>query len=256
MVVLIAGLVACEPQRAPVSGGVTPLPPTPTPVLETPLRYGLGASLVPFALDTVDIRQLALVDQLTTEIADGYDLLVSFEPQTNWQVAPTPFTLALIINPNLPPLDNADVRSLVAASVVSSEVVTNTMWQPVETSNQTIQEIRASLLQNGFPDGIKLTLAYTIEVGVAALEAQFEQRNIEIQVLPVTSDQLPNLFERQQAHVLWVAYLGDEGQAQWAETVGEANIVPVAQVPLYYQAAAGIEVVGYTDAGLPLIARP
>jgi hypothetical protein len=255
LVVMLAFVAACEPQRAPVSGGIVPPTPTPTPVLETPLRYGLGASLVPFDFASEDIRKIALVDQLTTENAEGYDLLVSLAPQDGWEIAPTPLTLAFVINPTLPPLNNAAIREVVAQSPQASELVNNTMWQPIGTSRLSIADSRARLLENGFVDGIQLTLAYAIEPGIDALEPQFIAHSIEIQRLPVTSQLLPTLITNQQAHLLWVAYLGAEGQATWAQQVGVENIVPLAQVPLYYLAAPTIEVVGYTDSGLPLIAR-
>lgn len=248
-------LVACEPQQQPIAGGLVPPTPTATPALIEPLRYGLGASLLPFNLTTDDLRQTALVDSLTTDTADGYDMVVSSIQQEGWQTAPNTLTLALIVNTNAVPLNDSDLRSLLVDALDARVLVNGTTWQPSKTSSRRPDQTRASLAARGLPDGLELVLAYETDAVLIPLKSLFADINVELTLLPVSADQRDRVIERQQAHLFWVVW-GSAAQRQgWIERVGESNVLAMVQIPLYYRAAAAVDISGTSTSGLPLITR-
>lgn len=248
-------LAACEPQRQPVAGGIIPPTPTATPSFVEPLRYGLGVSLQSFHLATDDLRQLALVDDLTTDYAEGYDLLVSSLPQEGWETADNTLTLGLVINAATTPLNDSNLRDMIVGGLDARALVDDTVWQPSQTATRRASQIRAALTAQGRPDGLPLVLAYETEAALMPLISLFNDMNIELVTIPTLPQQRSDLLESGQAQLFWVVWGSEAGRTAWEQQAGAANVIAMVQVPLYYLAADGISLTGSSNSGLPLIAR-
>ncbi len=255
LVALALLAAACEPAKVPVAGGVMRPTATPTSAPAAALRYALGQSLGAISVDTAPIQQIALVDQLTTEDAEGYDIVVSLRQQEGWQTTDEPYTLALALNAALPPLDDETVRSLAAAGLDPAVISPTTGGTVLVPAAPPASAARQALAAAGRPDGYALVMAHAFDLGVAGIVESLSVRNLEVQTIRARAAQLQDFIAPPRAHLLLVGGRENGTLAAWKERVGAENVIPLAQVPVYYRLADGIVVNGLTDDGLPLIGR-
>jgi hypothetical protein len=246
---------ACEPAKAPLAGGVVPATATPTSAPAAALRYALGQSLTAISVDTGAIGQIALIDQLTTEDAEGYDIVVSLRQQEGWQTTDEPYVLALVLNTAMPPLNDAAVREAVVAGLDPAVIGSTTGGTVRVTAAQAASAVRQSLAAAGRPDGYALVMAHAFELGAAGVVESLSARNLEVQTIRARADQLQELIAPPRAHLLLVGGRENGTLAAWRERVGADNVIALAEVPVYYRLAEGAAVNGLTDDGLPLIGR-
>jgi hypothetical protein len=254
LIVLVAILCGCAPQRQPLSSAAATPTATATSPPSEPLRYGLGASLRLLRLDNASIRQTALVDVLTTDDAIGYDVVVSLLPQPDFVRSQQPIALGMVINRQIPPLLDETVYTHIQA-VASSLVLPGITLLSEADIQRAAQQARAAWLAMDAPDGIELVLAHETELLLDEIRAHFAQANVELTLLPIAARQRAAVAQRQQAHLYLTLLAGAEAVSTWQALLPDAEIVVLSDVWLYYKLAEGVVVYGYSPEGLPLIER-
>jgi hypothetical protein len=254
---LILGLllVGCEAQATPVAGGFVTATPSLVPTNPTPLRYALTASVPLFGLNTNELLASGLVDQLTTADGEGYDIVIALETRQDWETAPNPLTIGLALNPNLAPLNNEALLNLVRQSISPVEIAQGTAWKPLVNENSPTATIRANLTSLGLPDGISLMLGTRFEATTPPLTAMFSARNVELNSITLSSEVHNNALSNNLVNLLVVLWVGDEQRTVWENQVGADNLIALFTVDISYRLGDGVQVVGYTSQGLPLIER-
>lgn len=246
-------LVACAPQRQPI-GAMAPTPaPTSSPTPEAPLRYGLGASLRPLNLSAEAIRQVAIVDQLTTEDAQGYDVVVSLAPQPDFVRSARPLALGFVFT-QLPPLNNRRIADSLRA-LLPLVPLPNLTAADTAAFERAAANLRTTLLAEGLPDGIELAIAYEADLLVDALPTPLAQANVELRPFPITPQQRPAAAARQHAHLYWTALTDPAAITNWRSLLPDAEVIVIGDLWLYYKLAEGVKVVDHTAEGLPLVER-
>ncbi len=254
LLVLVAILCGCAPQRQPLSStAATPTATATLPPLE-PLRYGLGASLRPLRLDDASIRQMALVDVLTTDDAAGYDVVVSLLPQPDFVRSQRPIALGMVIDRRAAPLNDDTTYEHIQALTSVSTLTGMPRINGADTQ-RTLQQVRAAWLARGAPDGIELVLAHETELFLDEIQAHFAQANVELTLLPIAARQRAAVAQRRQAHLYLTLLAGAEAVSIWQALLPDAEIVVLSDVWLHYKLAEGVVVYGYSPEGLPLIER-
>jgi hypothetical protein len=250
---LLIMLAACTPQRQPVGSVIS----TPTPITATaevePLRYGLGASLRPLQLDDQPLRQIALVDALTTDDASGYDIIVSLLPQADFTQSPQPLALGFVLT-QTPPLNEPALYAGLEGALAQLDLPGLTA-PSADAAQQARQQARSTWLAHGFPDGLQLVMAYEVDLLIPEITAQLALANVELVTLPITAAQRRSVAQQNQAHLYWTLLADPQVIARWQEVRPEAQVMVVGDVWLYYKLAEGVVVTGYTPEGLPLIER-
>lgn len=250
---LAVTLAACAPQRQPV-GGVIATPTATTAVTEVvPLRYGLGASLRPLHLNDQPLRQIALVDELTTDDANSYDIIVSLLPQADFTRSAQPLALGFVLS-QTPPLANSTLYDNLQALLAHLDLPGLTAPSR-DTVERVRQQARATWLAQGQPDGLQLVLAYEVDLLIPEITAQLAQANVELVTLPISSSQRPAVAQRSQAHLYWTLLADPQVISRWQALLPNPEIIVVGDVWLYYKLAEGVAVTGYSSEGLPLIER-
>jgi hypothetical protein len=254
LLVAVVILCACAPQRQPLSSAAATPTATATLLTPQPLRYGLGASLRPLRLDAQSIQQIALVDMLTTDDANGYDIVVSLLPQPGFTPSQQPIALGVVINRQIPPLLDETVYTHIQA-IASSLALPGITSSSEADAQHAAQQARAAWLAMGAPDGIELVLAYETELFLTEIQAHFAKANVELTLLPMAPQQRAASAQRGQAHLYLTLFANVDVVGRWRMLLPEAEVVAVGDVWLYHKLAEGISVSGYSSEGLPLIER-
>lgn len=245
-------LAACTPQRQPVAVAVSTATPTPSPTPAAPLRYGLGASLRPLNLTADAVRAIAIVDQLTTDDAPGYDIILSLLPQPSFTPSSQPLKLGFVLT-NLPPLDQPTLRAQM--QTLLPQLPLPGLISPDSAAFDRIAEAtRTALLAAGQPDGVRLVLAYEVSLWMDVIGPSLARANVELDAYPITPAQRLVALDRQLAHLYW-GLLRPSAIAQWQASQPDVDVIPSGDLWLHYKLAGGVSVLGYTDEGLPLIGR-
>ncbi|XWX04653.1 hypothetical protein VZO05_03685 [Aggregatilineales bacterium SYSU G02658] len=246
-------LAACAPQRQPVGSVIATPTATAAATAVVPLRYGLGASLRPLHLNDQPLRQIALVDELTTDNADGYDIVISLLPQDDFIQSTQPLALGFVLS-QTPPLEDSALYDRLQALLAHLDLpgLTNHNRETVERVRQ---QARTTWLTHGLPDGLQLVLAYEVDLLIPEITAQLAQANVELVTLPISSSQRPAVAQRSQAHLYWTLLADPQVISRWQALLPSAEVIVVGDVWLYYKLAEGVAVTGYSSEGLPLIER-
>lgn len=248
-------LVACETQSTPIAAVQTPMV-TPELIMTIPpqIRYGLYPNVVDFVQDINLLQESALVEPMSAESAIGdYDVVVAYGVYDGWQQSPISHHISLIINPNLAPLDNENIRNILRQTFDSRAFLN--VLNIVGTLSGTTQavspnETKIALANSGFPDGFVLTMAVETIPSLEAIAAQFTQRNIDLHVI----ENEPNMLNNNRAHLLLILWTQEAQRTIWLEQVGEENILDLFTLPISYIASDNLNLT-FTENGFPLPAR-
>lgn len=246
-------LAACVPQRQPVGSAISTPTPTAISAEVEPLRYGLGVSLRPLHLDNQPLRQIALVDELTTDDAIGYDIIVSLLPQPDFTQSPQPLALGFVLS-RTAPLNDDTLYESVQALLPYLELPGLNM-PDAAAAELARQQARAAWLSHGLPDGLQLVMAYEVDLLIPEITAQLALANIELVTLPITTAQRRSIAQQNQAHLYWTLLADPQAITRWQEAQPDAQVIVIGDVWLYYKLAENVIVTGHTPEGLPLIER-
>ncbi len=125
---LLLIICACQPTPTPLPVNLPTLPP-PSPTAGTPpspslLRYAAAPDALPF-LPTDQIS--AQIIQLNAppdpaDLGTKYDVVVTLGDLPDGALSPTPLSIALTINPSLPPLDDPALAAIVRRAVDAAQL--------------------------------------------------------------------------------------------------------------------------------------
>lgn len=255
-------LTGCEAQATPLAAVNAPTVVAPEFVDVTqppPLRYGIADHTLPYISNLEQIRENGLVESMPPNPdLTVYDMAIAYGIYDGWQQAPKNHHIILILNPNLAPIDNLEIQTLLRQALNPQEIANSTgMTGLIITPNETLptSQIRSTLANLGYPDGFRLTVALnTIPAGNIVLQ-QLNSANIEVTPLDIESpEEAQIILENNSAHALLLRLTGDDARSTWVEQVGESHLIDLFTLPISYVATETITV-SFSADGWPIASR-
>jgi hypothetical protein len=180
-------LLACEADATPIALVNEPTSEAATAIPTNPpdLRYGIFVNAEGFVSDLAEIQSRASVEIFyDAGRYTDYDIVAAYGVFEGWQLSPVQQQLILTINPNLAPMNDANIRALILQSIDSAALTERLAINGMQANNVTAlspSSIRTSLANMGYPDGLELSLASSPVPGLELLLNQFAASNIRIQ---------------------------------------------------------------------------
>ena len=249
-------LVGCEAQATPIAAVDVPTL-APAEFIEVtqppPLHYGIADHTLPYVSDIEQIREVALVETMppNPDLA-LYDVALAYGIYEGWQQAPVSHHVALIINTQLAPMDDADIQTLVRQALNPQAIADSTgiTGLPVPTGGPVSPtQIRNTLANMGYPDGFRLTLAMQTVPASQTIVEQLNTANLEIVPTGIQSlEDAEEILTNNRAHLLLLHWQNDNQRSQWTERFGASAIIDLYTLPISYVAKEGITV-SFTESG-------
>jgi len=243
-------IAGCEAQATPIAALITPTdtpPPTTVPLPE--LRYAVASNLVPYA---GNLEQTVAFEVYDSNLPlSEYDVVVAYGVYDGWQQAPQSHRVSLVLNPNLPPFDDATIRGMIP-QIIDIQAVLDTIAIPgvQQTAVLTVQSstvLRTELANAGYPDGFPVTLATEVVPAVDILIGQLSQLALDVRLIEISDTVLSD----NQAHMLLFMWSQESERATWSAQVGDENVIDLWTMPISYVTAEGIQV-EFNENGLPI----
>lgn len=254
---LVAG---CTPDATPFPVDLpTTTSSTPPPGSTSTVRYALAENTNGLVNDLALIQAAAQVEQLTEpinsdDLGSRYDMVVTYGDLQGGTRSPSEHHISLIINPATAPLDNPVLRNILRRSLEPQAIVT-ALEIPGMTANilesSAPTALRTELANEGWPDGLSLTLAYDHTPGVAHITQQLKEAGIQARLLPLTADEIMIAFDEGRIQAAIIAWKTIEEQQGWISHFGDGNVIDLYTVPISYIGAAGIRI-EFTPGGWPI----
>lgn len=258
---------ACSPPPTPLPVDII-FTPTPTaeagtfnpeqPALNPSLQIALDANLSA-SIPAADLEQLSAsgeVQQLNSSIAPNMaDLAIAFGTVLNAAQSPQTYTVSAVINPRLPPLDNAEIKSLLIESLHPALLIPYLAIEGVIIDNAEpppLIVLRNRYANLGYPDGFDLRVGAVSSVGASALQTLLARFTIGAHITPITEAQV---LDADTTHLTLFAWSIPEQRAAWENRAGAENIINLFTLPISYFTGANIEVLNYTPFGFPIPTR-
>ncbi len=251
-------IAACTPTATPFPAS---LPTTETPTPQTfptappPLRYGIGANAAGYIDDIANIEAQAIIHYLPDSgnlaaLGEQVDIIVAFGDWGGWERSPiTPF-VGLVINQRIAPFNNPELAHMLAQTIDGWTIVEQlTISGAFGLTNETIpvRDGRVQLANNGWPDGVTITLGHLPIPGIEQIIEQMNTYGIEVQ-----------LQSFQDTEAVLAALANDRLQAAVIMYDGQQapqEVIPLYGLPISYIAIENLNIT-FTSNGWPLIARP
>ena len=268
LVVLLLSLLlsACDTPATPVAAVTQPVAAsldTTAAAVESstpPLRYGIPDTTRPYLSDST-LSMLRGVAEIAPWSADTdpatFDIIAGYGTVEGWQVSAVSHQMHLLINADLSPLNNVRLREMVQEAIDPAALTAPLPFSGVQTG--TIAPVNPALLRTelanlGYPDGFRLTLAYTDSPGIAdaltALRQQLINSNLETVPLAITPADVPNVLSQNRAHLVLAWVTQSEQVAQWTAPENVSSAV-LYTLPIGYTTRENIAI-EFTADGWPL----
>lgn len=252
--VAVAGLLAgCEAESTPLAIVITPtVTPSPQATIAPPITYAIAEDLASFINIAEGLETLAIVDFLSDDGRDevvigGYDIIVGLGLDEAWEQSPQMIRSALLINPDLTPLDDAFVLARLREAIdpvalaLESGIVGAMGYD--NTDARPFGDVRNALANYGYPDGFGLRLTGASIAGQDKLIAQLRRANFDVSfeaTIPI-----------EQAHLI-LAFSGSEDVwNDWEVRYGADKVITLFDVPIRYRVRDDIAIV-FNENGLPV----
>lgn len=241
-------LVGCEAQATPIAAVTTPtITPQPTTPPLPELRYGVGGNIAPYVGDLDAVISYEIVDSAI----EDYDIVVAYGVYDGWQQAPQSHRVSLVINPNLAPLDNLQIRELIPQiidrqAIVDSLGIPNAQSSTAQTTGSA-SLIRTTLANAGYPDGFQLTMATESIPALDILVSQFSRLALDLRLIDLNE----TVLSANQAHLILFLWAQESERAEWANQVGEENVIDLWTMPISYIVSEGLAI-EFNENGLPI----
>jgi len=246
----------CEPTATPLPVGIIADTATPDASATPKLRYVLTQRIAPFLGlgqgfgDTVDVLIVPDIDTLMDA-----DIVIDFGEHTGMIRTPQAFTVRLLLNTNIPPLDDPVVGQIIQIALASVEFEGSTSLPGAIFQNQqgmiTGQNTRSDLANAGFPDGVNLTLRADYVPDVARFAEIAQTHGIHLRIEERTGNMLPLATPEPASIHLWLTSLSPE----MMEIPPSALMVDFYSLPISYRASPEIQL-RFTAQGFPVPATP
>ena len=248
LALLLVLIASCEPEPTPLPVAILPASTeAPAPTDPAQIRYAIAPNAAGLIPDLALIDESARVEYLSAppvpeDLGARYDLVVALGDLPEGTRAPSLLTVSLIINPALPPLDDAAARAAIASAVAPPALVTALAIpgaQPIPLESSPARTVRDALANAGYPDGFDVTLAAFFAPGADALAAQLATVGIQARIVAADSPV--------DAHLSIVTDAD-------SRDIAPDNRLDLFTVPISYRAAPGIAV-DFTPSGFPIAQR-
>ena len=253
-------LVACEPQATPFPASI----PTATIALPavsiTPIRYAVAANTQGLIPHLELIQNAAQVEQLSEpdnpdDLGKRYDIVVAYGDMEEGITSPVKPHIALVLNSDIPPLNNPTLLSVLRRAINPQAIVTalnipGVVPEIVEAGEP--NKLRVELANAGWPDGFSLKMAYAYTPGFAELTEELHAAGIEVDALAMTQEDIGKAFEEKRIQMALIAWVTAEERQVWMVSFGEGNVMDLYSVPISYRAIPELKVT-FTADGWPVV---
>ncbi len=191
--VAISVIAACEAPPTPLPVVIEPTAIlTATPPTRT-IRYAVAPNASSSLMDRASIEpyaQLVLLDVPPT--ADGlgsqYDIAIALGRYADAQQSTVDYVAALVMQTQVPPLDNPDVQAIIRRAAVPADLVAGLDLPGVELlKDEPLGNLRADLASAGYPDGFDLTISSVYVPGIEAFANRLRAAGINVEVVSMES---------------------------------------------------------------------
>jgi len=255
--------IACTPEATPFPVDIpTADNVTSVPSSSSTIRYALAANTDGYMGDLAFIQASAQVEQLTDPIdANGlgnrYDLLAAYGDLSGGIRSPITPHVTLVVNPTIPPLDdpflrNILYRSLNTQAIIDFLAISGTVAAPRESSAPST--LRTELANAGWPDGLRMSVAYAYTPGAPQIIMQFQAAGIQAGVSPMSEDEIRKAFDEGQIQAALISWKTPAERTVWSSRFGEENVIDLYSVPISYIATPGLQIT-FTPGGWPIASR-
>jgi hypothetical protein len=250
-------LTGCEatPTPFPVDIPVEPSA-TPIPTHERVIRYGLASNTREQVMDLAEIQAVAEVVYLNAPpdpqtLGTDYDLIVAYGKWDGAQQSPAPLNISLLINPNMPPLDNPTLAEVLQQGINPSALQNAILHGEAPVFTDLHRELRTVLANAGYPDGFELRLAHHAVPGVQALSQHLSLINIDLTHWALNED----LWAGQQAHLALVGWTDRATRDTWAQAIPDSYHIDLISLPISYWVLEDLPIT-FTTNGFPIPQHP
>ncbi len=251
-------VAACTPTATPYPAS---LPTTATPTPQTfptappPLRYGIGANAVGYIDDMASIEAQAVVSYLPdsgnlTALGEQVDIIVAFGDWGGWERSPITPIVGIVINQQIAPFNNPELASLLTHAIdgwAIAEQLAIAGAFGLTNEIASVRDARVQLANNGWPDGITITLGHSPAPGIEQIVEQISTYGIEVQLQAFSSVNMAlEALENDRLQAAVIMY--DDLQAP-------QDVIPLYGLPISYKAVENLNI-SFTPNGWPIISRP
>jgi hypothetical protein len=271
---MVAVLAGCGPDEAtpfPVQvtaefATATALPPAAsgemTELSAAPNSGQIRYAVAPNAAEMVsaDFGDTVRVQQLTeavnpADVGAQYDIVVGYGDLPGGVRSAYSHTVTLILNPDSWPMMSAELLGLVRGSVDPGAVVAalDVAGVTVSEQNPAAGNLRVSLANAGWPDGIGLRMGYQPVPGSEVIVGQLRASYLVGRGVGLPADATIGSIDSsvQLALMVWAR---PEVRHGWVTRFGTENVIDLYTLPISYVAAEGIQVT-FDAWGWPIASR-
>jgi len=216
-----------EPAVAQATATQTPLP---------AVRYGFLGGAEQFVASSDQILTSAEVVPAQADIA-AYDILATYGTVPDWQQSPISQHVALVLNPNVVPLTDFNILSLINSALSPRDLLDELQILNVRPANDQSRDalsVRVALANAGYPDGLTLTLAMENLPGAELVMDQLAQANLQTNLVALEPDEAMLTFTENRAHLLLIRWYDDVQRAAWVDMAGTENVLDLYTLPISY----------------------
>jgi hypothetical protein len=255
-------LVSCTPEATPFPVDIPTISSTSAPNSQSTLRYALAANTENLVSDLAVIQAEAQIEQLTApinndDLGSHYDLATAYGDLEGGTRSPIVNHIALVLNPSIAPLDNKILINILRRSLDTKAIVTALDISGVEANAfdpLSPLMLRTELANAGWPDGLKLILAYAYTPGAATVAEHLGLAGIQAQLLALTEQEVITAFTVGRIQAGLISWKTAEERENWVSKFGDENVLDLYSVPISYIAVSGLDV-EFTPSGWPIPAR-
>ena len=255
-------LVSCTPEATPFPVDIPTIGSTSAPNSQFTVRYALAANTENLVSDLAVIQAETQVEQLTEpvnndDLGNRYDLVAAYGDLVDGTRSPIVHHIALVINPSIPPLDNTiliDIlrRSLDTQAIVNAVDISGAEANVFDSSSPVI--LRTELANAGWPDGLKLILAYAYTPGAATVAEYLGLAGIHAQLLALTENEVIMTFAEDRIQAALITWKTAEERESWVSQFRSENVIDLYSIPISYVVVSGLNV-EFTTSGWPIPAK-
>jgi hypothetical protein len=175
-----------------------------------------------------------------------------------WQQAPISHHIALVMNPDLSPMDNPEIHTIIQQALNPQALVDIIGIPGLITANNNAlptAELRNQLANLGYPDGFRLTLAAQALPARELVLQQLNAIHLDLTTIDIdSSQQAMDILQNNRAHLLLIRWTNDDQHHSWIEKVGSENLIDLYTLPISYVVAEGLTI-SFTENGWPIGSR-
>jgi len=271
--VVACTLTACGPKATPFPVDMPPtIEPTrdPNVILPTaiPIRYALAANTTGFVSDgdLLQIEIASIVEHLTEpataeDFGPRYELVAAYGAQPGWMMSDVTLRVALLVNPNVAPLDEPSIAQAVKRIINPTAMAIQLQGQGIpgvvanSTQVDSADVIRTTFANAGWPDGFDLTLAHVPIPGADFAADQLSAVGLEVVETSLPENEIAAALTNDGASLALIAWTEQSQRAEWVTLLGESNVIDLYALPVSYQALPELTITDFTSGGWPLPER-